>query len=45
MAKRRNSSIGLQIPKNMRMGGMTLYVRRGQVVARPARQQGRQSGP
>ena len=39
----KSSNIGLQIPKKMRMGGMTLYVRRGQVVARPARQHEKRS--
>ena len=32
--KKKDTGMGLLIPKKMRMGGMTLYRRQGQVIGR-----------
>ncbi len=43
MSKNVIGNLGLQIPRKMRLGGSTIYVRQGQVIARPARQHEKRS--
>ena len=43
MSKNVISNLGLQIPRKMRLWGSTVYVRQGQVIARPARQHEKRS--